>query len=74
MNKRAVDAAYLREKAVKLTDHGHRGEPFHLSGLGIVQQVRFEHLGNLSDLENAISNTGNAVKLTDDGNPRLATS
>jgi hypothetical protein len=61
-----------QEKAVKLTDDGHRRKPERVSGLGIAQRVRFEHLGNLSDFENAISNTEKAVELTDDGHPSKA--
>jgi CHAT domain-containing protein len=41
----------------------------YFSNLGITQQTRFNRLGDLSDLENAISNNAKAVDLTDDGHP-----
>jgi len=41
----------------------------YLNNLGISQETRFEHLGELVDLENAIFNKQKAVELTDDGHP-----
>jgi hypothetical protein len=35
----------------------------------IAQRLHFQHLGDLSDLENAISNMERAVSLTDDSHP-----
>jgi len=52
-----------------LTDDGHPGKPGYLSNLGDCQHTRFQRLGDLSDLENAISNYEKAVQLTDDGHP-----
>jgi len=40
-----------------------------VSNLGSGQRTRFERLGDLSDLENAISNYEKAVELTDDRHP-----
>jgi len=48
-------------------DDGHPDMPRYLSHLGHAQQTRFIHLGNLSDLENSISNITKAVELADDG-------
>jgi len=44
-------------------------KPGRLNNLGISQETRFEHLGELADLEHAIFNQHMAVKLTDDGHP-----
>jgi hypothetical protein len=38
----------------------------HLSYLGVSQQIRFNWLGDLSDLENSITNGPEAVNLTND--------
>ena len=45
-------------------DDRHPSKPSFLSNLGISQQTCFEHLGNLSDLNNAIMNLEKAVELT----------
>jgi len=42
--------------AVELTDDRYPDHPMYLSNLGGVQQTRFGRLGDMSDLENAISN------------------
>jgi tetratricopeptide (TPR) repeat protein len=49
-----------------LTDDGHPDKLGRLSILGI---TRFERVGELADLNSAISNTQKAVELTDDGHP-----
>ena len=49
---------------------GHPDQPMYLSNLGAAQRIRFNRLGDLSDLENAISNLEKAVQLTDDKHPR----
>jgi tetratricopeptide (TPR) repeat protein len=50
-------------------DDGHPDKPVYLSHLGSSQQTRFGHLGELVDLENAISNQRRAVELADDKHP-----
>jgi tetratricopeptide (TPR) repeat protein len=42
----------------------------YLSNIGMAQQTRFERLGDLSDLKNAILNKAKAVQLTNDGHPQ----
>jgi hypothetical protein len=57
------------ENAVKSTDDRHPSKPGFLSNLGVTQQARFQHIGDISDLENAIFNKEKAVQLTDDEHP-----
>lgn len=58
-----------QEKAVELIENGHKQKPFCLTILGLSQHDRFNQLGKLSDLENAISNQDKAIKLTNDRHP-----
>jgi hypothetical protein len=54
----------VKLKELQLTD-----VPMHMDSMGTSQLRRFEHFGDLSDLENAISNQQKAVDLTNDGHP-----
>jgi len=45
--------------------------PSRLSNLGNGQETRFNRIGELADLENAISNKQQAVELTDDSHPTM---
>ena len=51
------------------TPDGHPDKPLCLSNLGIALQTRFNRLGNLADIENAILSHQKAVDLTPDGHP-----
>jgi len=42
------------QKAVQLTDDGHPYKPIYLGHLGLSQRTRFDHLGQLTDLEDSI--------------------
>ncbi|KAG6370012.1 hypothetical protein JVT61DRAFT_9868 [Boletus reticuloceps] len=55
--------------AVDFIPHSHPDKPTVLNNLGFSLRARFEHLDELSDLENAISTLRNAVDLTPDGHP-----
>jgi hypothetical protein len=44
-----------------------------LSNLGLSLRARFDCLGELTDIENSISNLKMAVGLTNDGHPARAT-
>src|SRR6266481_3413348 len=50
-------------------DDGHSRKAGRLSNLASSQEVRFQRLGNLCDLENAISNIEKAAQLTNDDHP-----
>jgi hypothetical protein len=50
--------------AVNLTPHGHPNKPIHLNNIGDCLVTRFERLGELSDLEDAISTLRDAIDLT----------
>ena len=50
------DAISNQQKAVELTPDGHPDKPSRLSNLGSALQRRFERLGSLADMEDAISN------------------
>jgi hypothetical protein len=52
-----------------LKNHIHSYEATHLMHLGIDHYVRFEHLGNISDLEKAIVAAEGAVQLACDDHP-----
>ncbi|KAF8129042.1 TPR-like protein [Boletus edulis] len=56
-------------EAVDLTPHGHPDKPSRLHNLGLSLITRFERLGELSDLEHAISTHREAVDLTPHGHP-----
>ena len=58
----------LRE-AVDITPDGHPRKPGLLQDLGDFLFTRFECLGQLNDLEDAISRQREAVDLTPDGHP-----
>ena len=60
------------EQGVELMKDGDPNKPGLLLNLGNIQQTRFGHIGNISDLENSISNIEMAVDLTDDGHPSKA--
>jgi len=47
--------------------------PGRLCNLGNAQERRFHRLGQLADLENAISNQQKAVELTQDDHPNKST-
>ena len=55
--------------AVDLTPHGHPDKPSRLNNLGNSLKARFKRLGELSDLEDAISRHRDAVDLTPHGHP-----
>jgi hypothetical protein len=52
-----------------LTDDGHPNKAMYLSHLGLSQLVRFKRLGELTDIEDSISNQYTALQLTKDGHP-----
>ncbi|KIM78354.1 hypothetical protein PILCRDRAFT_794197 [Piloderma croceum F 1598] len=54
---------------VKLKELGLDDAAMHMDSLGTSQLCRFNRLGDVSDLENAITNTQNAVELTDESHP-----
>jgi len=58
-----------KQNAVDLTPDGHPNKPCYLSNLGNALQTRFERVGNLTDIENAILSNQNAVDLTPDSHP-----
>ncbi|THU88541.1 TPR-like protein [Dendrothele bispora CBS 962.96] len=62
------DAIQLMEELNKLTPDGHTEKAKSLSILGNAFSYRFEHLGKLEDIENAILVKRQAVDLTPDGN------
>ncbi|KAF8419631.1 hypothetical protein L210DRAFT_3369588, partial [Boletus edulis BED1] len=55
--------------AVDLTPRGHPDQPGFLNNLGNCFRARFDRLGELRDLEGAISSYGNAIDLTPHGHP-----
>ncbi|KAF8552352.1 hypothetical protein OG21DRAFT_1416340 [Imleria badia] len=59
--------------AIDLTPHGHPDEPSHLRNLGNSLFSRFERLGELSDLEDAISRFRDAIGLISHGHPEEPT-
>ena len=56
-------------KAVELASDQDLSKHGYLSNLGMAQQIHFNHLGDLSDLENAILNLEGAVELVDNEDP-----
>ncbi|KIM86653.1 hypothetical protein PILCRDRAFT_86352 [Piloderma croceum F 1598] len=75
-NQTILERSFLNlQKPVQLTSHshpagdGHASQPVYRSNLGLSQLKRYEWLGGLVDLENAISNLQQAVQLTDDRHP-----
>ena len=57
------------EEAVDLTPDGHPNKPRRLNFLGHCFFTRFQRLGRLNDLDDAISRQKEAVRLTLDGHP-----
>jgi hypothetical protein len=55
-----------------MSEDRHPDKAEYLRNLGNSLGTRFEHTGNLSDLENAISNLQQAVQLTGDKHPNQA--
>ena len=60
------------QKAVQLTRDGHPNKPGLFSSLGVSQRHLFDCQGNLSDLEDSISNLQKAIHFTDDSDPKKA--
>ncbi|KAI9574339.1 hypothetical protein HD554DRAFT_2006816, partial [Boletus coccyginus] len=54
---------------VELTPHGHPHKPGRLNNLGNSFLTRFQRVGELSDLEDAISRQRDAVELIPHGHP-----
>jgi CHAT domain-containing protein/tetratricopeptide (TPR) repeat protein len=52
------------QRAVDITPEEHRTKAMCLTNLGLSQQSRFQHLGELTDLDYSISNLRKAVDLT----------
>ena len=59
----------LEEDAIDLTTNGYPNKPAYLANLGNSLRARFNCLGQLSDLEEAISTHRNAVELIPNGHP-----
>ena len=53
-------------------DDGHLDKPKYLVSLSACHDLRIHRLGDLADLENALSNKEKAAELTDWGNPSKA--
>ncbi|KAI9570953.1 hypothetical protein HD554DRAFT_2169761 [Boletus coccyginus] len=58
------DAILTLGNAVNLTPHGHPNKHCHLNNLGNSFRAHFEHLGGLSDLEDAMSTRLNNLDIT----------
>lgn len=56
---------------MELTSEGHPNQAAQLNNLGLALRRRFDRLGDLGDLDNAISSQQKAVKLTPEGHPSL---
>jgi hypothetical protein len=59
----------VKKDAVRLTPDGHPDKPLRLNNLGNSLFHRFEHLGDLSDLNMSVSVAEDAVRLTPDDHP-----
>ncbi|KAF8421523.1 hypothetical protein L210DRAFT_3654453 [Boletus edulis BED1] len=64
---------FRHRDAVVLTPDGHPDKPRHLNNLGLSFITRFERLGELNDLEDAISTLRDAVVTTPHGHPHKLT-
>ncbi|KAF5340523.1 hypothetical protein D9758_015816 [Tetrapyrgos nigripes] len=62
----------LGQQAVDITPDGHASKASRLNNLGIAFQSRFERLGELGDIENAIQFQQQAVDITPDGHASKA--
>lgn len=63
------DTVKNQQSAVYFTGDEDPSRSAHLFNLGTAQKTRFERLGDLTDLEIAISNLEKAISLTGDGHP-----
>ena len=59
----------LSSRPSALTPDGHPDKPAYLNNLGNSFQSRFERLGDIADLDEAITAQQQAVRLTPDGHP-----
>ncbi|KAG8857702.1 hypothetical protein FRB91_011017 [Serendipita sp. 411] len=71
-NPESINIIIQRQKlAANLTPDDHPEKPRRLSNLGSSLGARFQHLGNINDIDEAVSHLQTAVILTPDGHPDM---